>query len=145
MLLLWKLVDETQMPQSQEYTNTFIITYKLFLVGLRGRYFISNPDGRPCMYPGFSLTGRKKYLPSWCVNSNGQPAASRKSLSYIWSLKFDGFLVSTADICLPESFFKSFDIRIIEIVHPSPNFRARVKCIVIAVVYAGSMQFYGTG
>jgi hypothetical protein len=49
MLLFWKLVDETQMPQSQEYTDTFIITYKLFLVGLRGRYFISNPDGRPCI------------------------------------------------------------------------------------------------
>ena len=27
---------------------------------------------------------------------------------------------------------------------PPPNFRARVKCIVMAVVYAGSMQFYGT-
>jgi hypothetical protein len=37
------------MPQSQKYTDTFIITYKLFLVGLRGHYFISNPDGRPCM------------------------------------------------------------------------------------------------
>ena len=30
MLLFKKLVDESQMPQSQEYT--FIITYKLFLV-----------------------------------------------------------------------------------------------------------------
>ena len=38
------------MPQSQEYTDTFIITYKLFFVGLQGLYFISNPDGRPCMY-----------------------------------------------------------------------------------------------
>jgi hypothetical protein len=38
------------MPQTQKYTDTFIITYKLFLVGLRGHYFISNPDGRPCIF-----------------------------------------------------------------------------------------------
>ena len=44
-----KLVDETQMPQSQKCTDTFIITYKVFLIGLQGLYFISNPDGRPCM------------------------------------------------------------------------------------------------
>ena len=50
MLLFKKLVDESQMPQSQEYTDTFIITYKLFLVGLQGLYFISNPDGRPCKW-----------------------------------------------------------------------------------------------
>ena len=36
------------MPQSQKYTDTFIIIYKLFLVGLQGLYFISNPDGRSC-------------------------------------------------------------------------------------------------
>ena len=41
-------MDESEMPQSKEYTDTFIITYKLFLVGLQGLYFISNPDGRPC-------------------------------------------------------------------------------------------------
>jgi hypothetical protein len=34
MLIFRKLVDETQMPQSQDYTDTFIIIYKLFLVGL---------------------------------------------------------------------------------------------------------------
>ena len=48
MLLSKKLVDESQMPQSQDYTDTFIIIYKEFLVGLQGLYFISNPDGRPC-------------------------------------------------------------------------------------------------
>ena len=36
MLLFQKLVDETQMPKHQEYTDTFIITWMLFLVGLHG-------------------------------------------------------------------------------------------------------------
>jgi hypothetical protein len=48
MLLFWKLVDKTQIPHTD--TDTFIITYKLFLVGLRGLYFMSNPDGTPCIY-----------------------------------------------------------------------------------------------
>ena len=48
MLLFQKLVDETQMPKPQEYTDTFILTKKLFLVGLLGLQNISNPVERPC-------------------------------------------------------------------------------------------------
>ena len=48
MLLFKKLVDETQMPKPQKYTDTFILTKKLFLVGLRGLQSISNPVERPC-------------------------------------------------------------------------------------------------
>ena len=50
MLLFQKLVDETQMPKPQEYTNTFILTKELFLVGLLGLQNISNPVERPCIY-----------------------------------------------------------------------------------------------
>ena len=49
MLLFQKLVDETQMPKPQEYTDTFILTKKMLLVGLRGLQSISNPVERPCM------------------------------------------------------------------------------------------------
>ena len=48
MLLFQKLVDETQMPKPQEYTDIFILTKKLFLVGLWGLQSISNPVERPC-------------------------------------------------------------------------------------------------
>ena len=48
MLLFQKLADETQMPKPQEYTDTFILTKKLFLVGQRGLQRISNPVERPC-------------------------------------------------------------------------------------------------
>ena len=34
MLLFQKLVDESQLPKPQEYTDTFILTKKLFLVVL---------------------------------------------------------------------------------------------------------------
>jgi hypothetical protein len=54
------------MPQSQEYTDTFIITYKLFLVGLRGRYFISNPDGRPCI--AIERDGSAPFLSGLTIN-----------------------------------------------------------------------------
>ena len=50
MLLFQKLVDETLMPKPQEYTDTLILTKRLFLVGLRGLQSISNPVERPCMY-----------------------------------------------------------------------------------------------
>ena len=48
MLIFQKLVDETKMPKPQEYTNTFILAKKLFLVGLGGLQSISNPVERPC-------------------------------------------------------------------------------------------------
>ena len=48
MLLFQKLVDESQLPKPQEYTDTFILTKKLFLVGLRGLQNISKPVERPC-------------------------------------------------------------------------------------------------
>ena len=44
----WKLVDETQMPKPQEYTDTFILTKKLFLVGFHGLQSMSKPIERPC-------------------------------------------------------------------------------------------------
>ena len=47
---LEKLFDETQIPKPQKYTDTFILTKKLFLVGLRGFQNISNPVERPCIY-----------------------------------------------------------------------------------------------
>ena len=49
MLLFQKLVDETQMLEPQEYTDTFILTKNLFLVGLLGLQNISNPVERPCI------------------------------------------------------------------------------------------------
>ena len=49
MLLFQKLVDETQMPKSQKYTDIFILTKKLFLVSLRGLQNILNPVERPCI------------------------------------------------------------------------------------------------
>ena len=49
MLLFQKLVDETQMPKPQEYTDIFILIKKLFLVSLRGLQNISNPVERPCI------------------------------------------------------------------------------------------------
>ena len=52
MLLFQKLVDETQMPKPQEYTDIFILTKKLFLVSLRGLQNISNPVERPCNQSG---------------------------------------------------------------------------------------------
>ena len=48
MLFFQNLVDETQMPKPQKYTDTFILTKKLFIVGLRGRQNISIPVERPC-------------------------------------------------------------------------------------------------
>ena len=36
VVLYQKLVDETQMPKPQKYTDTLILTRKLFLVGLQG-------------------------------------------------------------------------------------------------------------
>ena len=48
ILFFKKLVDETQMPKPQEYTDFFILTKKLFLVGLWGLQSISNPVERPC-------------------------------------------------------------------------------------------------
>jgi hypothetical protein len=47
MLLFQKLVNETQMPKPQEYTDTFILTKKIFFVGLQGCQSISNPVERP--------------------------------------------------------------------------------------------------
>ena len=47
MLLFQKLVDETQMPKPQKYTDTFILTKKLFLVGLLGLQSMSNLVERP--------------------------------------------------------------------------------------------------
>ena len=49
MLLFQKLVDETQMPKPQKLTDTFILTKKLFLVGLRGLQSISNPVEKSCV------------------------------------------------------------------------------------------------
>ena len=50
MLFFQNLVDETQMPKPQKYTDTFILTKKLFIVGLRGLQNISIPVERPCIY-----------------------------------------------------------------------------------------------
>ena len=43
-----KVVDETQMPKPQEYTYTFVLIKKLFLVGFRGLQSMSKPIERPC-------------------------------------------------------------------------------------------------
>ena len=69
MLLFQKLVDETQMPKPQKYTDTFILTKKLFLVGLRGFQNISNPVERPCIFglksPGLKSPGLKNSGFEW--------------------------------------------------------------------------------
>ena len=65
MLLFQKLVDETQMPKPQEYTDIFILTKKLFLVGLRGLQSISNPVERPCnifFIPNFPVFDLEAFL-----------------------------------------------------------------------------------
>ena len=54
MLPFQKLVDESQMPKTQEYTDTFILTKKLFLVCHQGLQSISNPVERPCTYLAFT-------------------------------------------------------------------------------------------
>ena len=51
------LMKLTQMPKPQEYTDTFILTKKLFLVGLRGLQNMSNPVERPCMKKETASTG----------------------------------------------------------------------------------------
>ena len=38
------------MPKPQEYTDTLILTKKLFLVGFRGLQSMSKPIERPCIY-----------------------------------------------------------------------------------------------
>ena len=48
MLFFQNLVDETQMPKPQKYTDIFILTKKLFIVGLQGLQNISIPVERPC-------------------------------------------------------------------------------------------------
>ena len=48
MLFFQNLVDETQMPKPQKYTDIFILTKKLFIDGLRGLQNISIPVERPC-------------------------------------------------------------------------------------------------
>ena len=53
MLFFQNLVDETQMPKPQKYTDTFILTKKLFIVGLRGLQNISIPVERPCKMQAF--------------------------------------------------------------------------------------------
>ena len=58
MLFFQNLVDETQMPKPQKYTDTFILTKKLFIVGLQGRQNISIPVERPC---------RKKIGEVWII------------------------------------------------------------------------------
>ena len=47
--LFWKLVDKTQMSEFQEYTDRFINTLKLFLVGLWGLQSVANQYERPCI------------------------------------------------------------------------------------------------
>ena len=49
MLFFQNLVDETQMPKPQKYTDIFILTKKLFIVGLQGLQNISIPVERPCI------------------------------------------------------------------------------------------------
>ena len=47
LMFLFQLVDETQMPKPQEYTDNFILIKKLLLVGLRGlpkKYQIRSKD-----------------------------------------------------------------------------------------------------
>ena len=44
MLLFQNLIDETQMPKPQKYTDIFILTKKLFWVGLQGFQSRAQPD-----------------------------------------------------------------------------------------------------
>ena len=58
MLLFWKMVNETQMPKPQEYTDTFIITQKLFLVCLWGLQNLSKGVETPCTTRALQVTTR---------------------------------------------------------------------------------------
>ena len=58
MLFFLKLVDETQMPKPQEYTDTFILTKKLLLVGFRGLQSMSKAIERPCRQFGLFVRVR---------------------------------------------------------------------------------------
>jgi hypothetical protein len=53
MLLFKKLVDETQMPKPQKYTDIFILTKKLFVVSLRSLQYIKS--GRKTLYNNFLI------------------------------------------------------------------------------------------
>ena len=65
MLIFLKFVDETKMPKPQEYTNIFIVTKKLFLVGIGGLQSISNPVERPCniIFQGITSNALTRYNP----------------------------------------------------------------------------------
>ena len=63
MLFFQNLVDETQMPKPQKYTDTFILTKKLFIVGLRGLQNLSIPVERPCTTGSTLVTKNKNKEP----------------------------------------------------------------------------------
>ena len=54
MLLFWKLVDETQIPQSQEYTDTFKQSRTCTFLSIRGNLKYTLCHEGPCNYSGFA-------------------------------------------------------------------------------------------
>ena len=50
MLLFWKLVDETQIPQSQEYTDTFKQNLTCTFLSIRGNLKYTLCHEGPCRY-----------------------------------------------------------------------------------------------
>ena len=84
MLLFQKLVDETQMPKPQEYTDIFILTKKLFLVSLRGLQNISNPVERPCMIlKKYDMFNQSKNAPSEMISHLCGMVVCRTALLYL--------------------------------------------------------------
>ena len=77
MILIQKLVDETQMPKPHEYTDNFISTKKLFLVGLLGLQNTSNPVERPCKYILCSMDGGKRHVSIFQSQKNGFTSISQ--------------------------------------------------------------------
>ena len=51
MLLFWKLVDETQIPQSQEYTDTFKQNLTCTFLSIRGNLEYTLCHEGPCNWP----------------------------------------------------------------------------------------------
>ena len=51
MLLFWKLVDETQIPQSQEYTDTFKQNLTCTFLSIRGNLKYTLCHEGPCRFP----------------------------------------------------------------------------------------------
>ena len=77
MLLFWKLVDETQIPQSQEYTDTFKQNLTCTFLSIRGNLKYTLCHEGPCRFRHrffdqighqsmYASIGNKHFFTKWC-------------------------------------------------------------------------------